>query len=172
MPIIRADHPWDVLIRFTQLAEAFLHCLLVATALHEPIQHVAVLIHGPPQTRTHFIEGKEGLVYVSCIARPRATTVQLMRIRSAKLLAPLADRFVGAHHTTDTEEGFAVPIAEVEVVVQPYPLAHDLGGKTMVCIALGGGWRGHDCLSCLFAHRVGYFAHITGVCMPPWPRVR
>jgi hypothetical protein len=54
------------------------------------------------------------------------------------LPAPLADGFVGYQHATNKEELFDVPIAEAEAVIEPDPMAHDLGGKPMVLVALWG----------------------------------
>jgi hypothetical protein len=62
-----------------------------------------------------------------------------MRIGLPALPAPLADGFGGYQHATDKEALFDVPIAEAEAGVQPYTMAHDLGGKLMVFVALRGG---------------------------------
>jgi hypothetical protein len=66
-----------------------------------------------------------------------------MRIGLPKLLAPLADGFVGDQHAPDKEELFNLPIAKAEAVREPDAMADTLGGKPMVFVALRGGWRDH-----------------------------
>jgi hypothetical protein len=52
--------------------------------------------------------------------------------------APLPDGLIGLKDSPDEEQLFHVlPIAEAEAVVQPHAMADDLGGKTMVFVALG-----------------------------------
>lgn len=46
--LVGNDDPWYVLQAFEQLAEEFLGYILVATALHQDIQHMAILINRPP----------------------------------------------------------------------------------------------------------------------------
>ncbi len=43
------DHPWYVLAALEQLAEELLSCTLVAAALYQDIQHVALLVYCPPE---------------------------------------------------------------------------------------------------------------------------
>jgi hypothetical protein len=47
--LVRNDHPWDVLEPFEQFSKKLLGCIFVASALHEDIQDVAVLINRSPE---------------------------------------------------------------------------------------------------------------------------
>src|SRR5262245_56054506 len=80
------------------------------------------------------------------VTRLRTSASELIRIRLSKLLAPLADGFVGYQHTTDKQQLFDIAIAEAEAVIQPDPMVNDFGGKTMVFVTLRGRWRGHAML--------------------------
>ncbi len=42
-------HPWYVLAALEQLAEELLSCTLVAAALNQDVQHVALLVYSPPE---------------------------------------------------------------------------------------------------------------------------
>jgi hypothetical protein len=46
---IRDDDPWHVLQALEQLAEKLLRRVFIASPLHENVEHVIVLIDGPPQ---------------------------------------------------------------------------------------------------------------------------
>jgi hypothetical protein len=57
---IRDDHPRHVRESFEQLPEELLRRLLVPTALHEDVEHVAVLVDGPPEIMALTIGGRTG----------------------------------------------------------------------------------------------------------------
>ena len=52
--------------------EEFLRCFLVAPALHQDIEDVVVLIHGPPEVIASTIDGQKRFVHVPLVTRPRA----------------------------------------------------------------------------------------------------
>jgi hypothetical protein len=89
------------------------------------------------------MDAEEHLIQVPLVTRSRAPATELIRIGLPKLLAPLPDGLVGDQHATDKEEFFDIPIAEAEAVIEPDPMANNLGGKTMVVVALRGDGRGH-----------------------------
>jgi len=141
--LVRNDHPWYVGQALEQLAEEFLRGLLVSTALHETIQPVAVLIHGPPQIMTFLIDREKDLVSVPLVARPRAATTELIRIGLPKLPAPFPDGFIRHEDPTGEQELFDIAIAQAEAIVQPDTMTNNLSGKTVVFVVLRGGGRGH-----------------------------
>jgi hypothetical protein len=57
LQFIRNDHPGDILTAFEKLAEKLLRGLLIPAALHQNVEHVAVLIHCPPQVVAFFVDG-------------------------------------------------------------------------------------------------------------------
>ena len=72
-----------------ELAEELLRGVLVPTPLHEDVEHIAVLVHRPPQVMAFTVDRHEHLVQVPFIARPGAPATQLVGILLAELAAPL-----------------------------------------------------------------------------------
>jgi hypothetical protein len=52
-------------------------------------------IHGPPQILVYALDGQNHLIEVPLVARPWPSTPELISIRLAKLVTPLANRLVG-----------------------------------------------------------------------------
>jgi hypothetical protein len=50
------DYPWHILQALEQLAEKLLRRVLITAALHENVEHVIVLIDGPPQVMPFTID--------------------------------------------------------------------------------------------------------------------
>jgi hypothetical protein len=93
--LIRDDHPWHVLQAFEQLAKELLRGLLVATALHQDIEDVVILIHGTPQIMTLAVDRQKHLIEMPFVPGPGPSAPQLVRIILAKFETPLPDRFMG-----------------------------------------------------------------------------
>ena len=138
------DHPWDVLAPFEELAKELLRGLLITPALHQDIQHIAVLIHRPPQIVTLTMNGQKDFIQVPFVTRPRAAAPELIRILLAKLATPLTDGFVGDNDATDEQELFHVPVTEGEAEIEPGRVADDLTRKPVVFVEIRRGGGRHD----------------------------
>jgi len=66
--LIDYDHPWHVYGPLQQLTEEFLCGVLLAPMLPKHIKHVAVLIHGPPQTMALAIDRQKDFVKMPFVA--------------------------------------------------------------------------------------------------------
>jgi hypothetical protein len=75
-------------------AEKLLCRVLLAAALHEHVEHVLVLIYGPPQEIPLAMDRQEDLVQVPCVARLRTPPSQPMGVVLPTLPTPWADGFV------------------------------------------------------------------------------
>src|SRR5262249_22071137 len=64
LELIGDDHARDVGQSFEQLTEELLRGPLVPATLHHDIQHVAILIHRPPEIMVIALDGKKHLVDV------------------------------------------------------------------------------------------------------------
>src|SRR5262249_38670519 len=95
LQLIGDDHPRYVRHSFEQLAEELLRRSLVPPTLHENVQHVALLIHSPPQVVVLALDGQKHLIHVPLVTRPGAAATELIGIFLAKLTAPLANSLVG-----------------------------------------------------------------------------
>jgi hypothetical protein len=62
LELIGYDDPGHMLASFEELAEELLRGLLVAAALHQDIEHMAVLIDRPPQIMPFTMDREEHLV--------------------------------------------------------------------------------------------------------------
>jgi len=66
--LVRDDDPWSILAPLEQLAEEFLCDLLVPPALHQDIEHLALLIHRPPEVVAFAMNGQKHLIQMPLVA--------------------------------------------------------------------------------------------------------
>src|SRR5258706_1800978 len=64
---------------FEKFAEKSLRRMLMASALHENIQHMAVLIHRSPEGMFFPTNGRHHLVHMPFVATARTVTTQFIR---------------------------------------------------------------------------------------------
>jgi hypothetical protein len=133
------DYPWHIRQPFEQLAKEFLCGPLVASALHQDVQHVALLIHGPPQIVTIALDGEKHLIELPFIAGPRTAASQLIGIWLAKFAAPLADGLLGHPHASLKQQLLHIAEAQAEPKVQPHGMTEDFHRKAIVLIVVGWG---------------------------------
>jgi hypothetical protein len=67
----------------------------LSRALHQDVQHHAVLVNGPPQVPLHAVDLDEDLVQVPLVPRPRLPAAQRVGVGLAELAAPTAHRLAG-----------------------------------------------------------------------------
>jgi hypothetical protein len=131
------DHARDVGPSLEQLAEELLGGALIPAALHQDIQHIAVLIHGPPEIMPLARDRETHLIHMPLVSEPRASTTKLIRILLTKLATPLANRLIGRNHTSLKRELFHIPEAQAKSEVVPHGVADDLYRKAVVLIVRG-----------------------------------
>jgi hypothetical protein len=117
--LVRDDHPRDVSQPFEQLAEKLLRCSLVALTLHQDVEHVAILIHRPPQVVPFAVNGEKHLVQVPLVTWSRPVMPELIRIPLPELQTPLADGFVGHDDPAGEQQLLDIAVAETEAKVGP-----------------------------------------------------
>ena len=139
--LVGNDHPRHVGQPLQQLAEKLLRRFLVATALDENIQDVAILVDGPPQIGAYSLDGEEDLVQMPLIARPGPSAPQLIGRGLPELPAPIAYRFVRQQNAAFCHELFDVAVAEAKTEVEPDTVADDFGREPVARIRVGcGSW--------------------------------
>src|SRR5215475_2447075 len=94
LQLIRDDDPWHVLEPLQKLAEKLLRRLLIASALHEDIEHVIVLIDSAPQVMALPVDRQKHLVQVPFVAWLGASMLQLICVVLPKFQTPLTDGFI------------------------------------------------------------------------------
>jgi hypothetical protein len=133
------DHPRDVRRAFAQLTEEFLGGFLVALALHQDVEDVAVLIDRPPEVMPLSTHRAKHLVEVPRVTRSGAPATPLICVRLAKFATPLADRFVRHTDAAGTQQFFDIPVAEAKPVVQSHAMTDDLGWEAVSLRAVRWG---------------------------------
>src|SRR5215471_576641 len=115
LELIGNDHPWHVLQPLEQLTEKLLRRLFVASALHEDIEDVVVLIDSAPQVVTLAIDRQEdfinGLVTNDKFCLCRQSQIKLRWSRQPYRFRPRKSRYApyetshqGAYHETSVAD--------------------------------------------------------------------
>jgi hypothetical protein len=138
--LVGEDEPRHVHQPPQPLAEELLRSFLVPTALHQDIEHRAILIDRPPQVVPFASDRETHLVQVPRVARPGPSLPELLRIGLAELAAPLSHRFIRHDHATSASELFHIAVAETEANIEPDGMADALGREARVCARVG--WCG------------------------------
>jgi hypothetical protein len=122
-------------LAFNQAAEEPDRRVLVAAALHQNIDRIAILIDRAPQIVLCALNGDNRFIEVSGIAQAALALFQFPRIRGAKLQAPLSNGFVGHDDAAFGEQFFHFTKAQAEAMIQPDGVTDDCGRKTMALVA-------------------------------------
>jgi hypothetical protein len=91
LQVIRADHAWHIVQSLEELAEKLLGSMLVALALDQDIQHVAVLIDRSPQIVSR--HGSRGRLHPSAPGHHNAEAAAMHWRRSAQTSGTTAEPF-------------------------------------------------------------------------------
>ena len=95
--------------------------------LHEDVDHVAVLVHSPPQVLLPILNLDEHFVQIPGVAQLAPTSPQRAGILRPEGAASPSNRLVGDRNPALREQVFRVAEAETETVVQPDRLTDDFG---------------------------------------------
>jgi hypothetical protein len=117
--------------------------LLVASALHQDVEDVVVLVNGAPQIMARTLDGQKHLVQVPLVPGLGAPALRPIGVVLSKLPTPLADGFVGHGDTASEEEFLHIAVTQGEAIVEPDTMADDVDGEAVVLIVHGAGRRGH-----------------------------
>lgn len=93
--LVRDQLPRRAPLPFQQLAEEPFGRTGTAIPLHQDVDHVSVLIHGPPQVVALAPDLHEDFVQVPPVTQPTLATLQPSCVLRSELAAPLPDRLVG-----------------------------------------------------------------------------
>ena len=131
------DDSRDVPTGVEQLPKELLGGCFVTATLDQNIETMALLIDPPPEVVTLTIDGEDHLIGMPLITGLRTPMAELIGILLAEFTTPFPDRFVRDEHTANEQACLHIAIAEAEVVIQPDPMADDLGRETVVLVAVG-----------------------------------
>ena len=130
------EHPRHVGESFKQLAEEPLGGFRVPVTLDQDIEDMAILVHGSPQIVALTVNAQKHFIQMPFIARPRASTPQLVGIGLPELPAPIPHGFVGQGDTAFAHQLLHVAIAEAEAEIEPHAVADDLCRKAVAFVGI------------------------------------
>jgi hypothetical protein len=129
------DAKWLLSLAKQQPAEEFLGSPLVTARLNQDVDHVAVLIHGPPEILLLAVDSNEHFVQVPGVSQSPLPTLQFPRIVGTELLTPQPDRLIRNNNSPLGEQILYISEAQAEAMVDPDRVTDDFCRETMTVIA-------------------------------------
>jgi hypothetical protein len=124
---IRHNNPGRVTQALQQLAKEALGRLRVAAALDQHVEHVAVLINGPPEVVQFALDADKYLIQKPLVAGLRSTPVEALGVGASEAQAPLTDGLVADHDVASGQDRFDFTQAQAEAAMKPNRLVDNLG---------------------------------------------
>jgi len=110
---------------------------LIAATLHENVYGIPILINCTPEILPLPLNGNEHFIDVPPVAQPPWPLFELASVVRPKLLAPLANCFIGDRDAALGEQLFHFTEAEAEPMLEPNGMADDFGWKAVTMV---DGW--------------------------------
>jgi hypothetical protein len=117
--LVRDQTPWHAALPFQQLPEEACGRPAIAPWLEEDVDHVAVLIDGPPQILLAPLDVHEEFVQMPGVAQASLPTPEDTSVCGTEGETPLPNRLIGHGDAPLGEEIFGISEAQTEPVVQP-----------------------------------------------------
>lgn len=137
-----------VLQSLQPLAEVLLRCLCVASALHQDIERIVVVVDSAPQVMALAMDGQRDLIERPFVPGPSPLALLPIGILLPTLETPLTDGFLGALDAAFAQEFLHVAVAQREAIREPDTRADDRAGDAVVLVAFRVSRRSHvGCLS-------------------------
>jgi hypothetical protein len=132
---LSCDHdPRDVGQALEQLTKELLRGSFIASVVDHDIEHVAVLIHRPPQIVTFALHRENDFVHVLLVLSPGMPGAQPTGIGWPRFLAPIPHGVACQQHPAFGHRLFDVAAIQVETEIQASTVADDLGREPMAFI--------------------------------------
>ncbi len=106
----------------------------ISTLGNQNIDHVSILIDGPPKIEALTLDRDEEFIDVPDVAEPPLLPTQSSGVGRSEFLTPVSDRFVGNKDSSLREQVFYVSKAQGKPVVQPNGVTDDVRRKAMPSI--------------------------------------
>jgi hypothetical protein len=108
-------------------------------SLNQDVDHVSILIDGPPEVVPLALDIHEELVQVPDVSQLPLPAPEPPGVAWAELPTPLPDRLVGDDDSSLRQEFLNVSEAQAEAVVQPDGVTDDLRRKPVSAVAASIG---------------------------------
>ena len=122
-------------LSFQQLAEEALGRRLIAPRLHEDVEDLSVLVHGPPEILLPSLDLHEELVQVPGVALAAPAVSQPPRVVEPEPPTPLPNGLVRHGNTAFGEKIFCISETQAETVVEPDGVTDDVLGTSVSALA-------------------------------------
>ncbi len=129
--------PWRTALPFQQLTEEAFGRTPIAPGLEEDVDHVAVLVDGPPEILLATLDVHEQFVQVPGVAQASLPAPEDAGVRRTEPPTPLPNRLVGNRDAPLSEENFGIAEAQTETVEEPDSVTDDLGREAVSVVADG-----------------------------------
>ena len=131
---VRHDGAGYVPQPFQQLPEEALRRFGIPAALHQDVEHGAVLVDGAPEVMPFAADAEEHLIEMPFVPGSRPPSAQPIREALGELQAPAPDRLVGEDDAALGQEQLDVPEAQRERVVEPDRVGDDRGREAVTMV--------------------------------------
>ena len=106
----------------------------ISTLGNQNIDHVSILIDGPPKIEALTLDGDEEFIDVPDVTESSPFPTQRLGEGRSEFLTPVSDRFVGDKDSSLCKQVFCVSKAQREPMVQPNGVTDDFRWKAMPSI--------------------------------------
>ena len=103
----------------------------ISTLGNQNIDHVSILIDGPPKIEALTLDGDEEFIDVPDVAESSPFPTQSSGVGRSEFLTPVSDRFVGDKDSSLSKQVFYVSKAQGEPMVQLDSVTDDFRWKAM-----------------------------------------
>ena len=134
--LVRHEAPRLAFLPLQQFAEEPSGRTRIALSLNEHVDHVPILIDGPPEIVALALDVDEDFVQVPDVSQPPQSTLELSCVLGPELPAPLPDSLVGDDNPPLRQKLLDIAEAQRESVIQPDSVTNDLGRETVSVVAV------------------------------------
>ena len=146
LEFISDNHAGNVMQLFKELAEKSLGGFLVAAALDQDIEHIAMLIYRSPEIMGLPIDFEKDLVQMAFVATTRASSPQFVGIGLPKCEAPLPDCFIGEDNSTLCHRLFDITKTEREAKILPHSVTDNFWREAIAFVIRSNGVCFHEAI--------------------------
>jgi hypothetical protein len=107
---------------------------LIAAGLNQDVDHIAVLIHRPPEIVLLSVDSNKNFVQMPGVAEATLTLLQISGIARTELLTPDSNRFIRDDDSAFGEKIFDISETQAETIVNPDHIADDFRREPMTII--------------------------------------
>jgi hypothetical protein len=125
------DPKWLLPLSMQQPAEEFLGRPLITMRLNQDVDHIAVLVDGPPQIRLLAVDSDKDFVQMPSVSQPVLKPLQFPNIIGTEFLTPQPNRLIRDDDSPLGKKILHISEAQAEAMVNPDRVTDDFGRETI-----------------------------------------